>query len=89
MFCCYVEVVVAPPSIYLDYVRSSVKSGIEVSAQNCYKVASGAFTGEIRYDKNHSTGEAFSNKHSTHMLIAILIMGILRVTIDSCFSMPH
>jgi len=41
------EVVVAPPSIYLDYVRASVKPGIGVSAQNCYKVASGAFTGEI------------------------------------------
>lgn len=41
------EVVVAPPSIYLDYVCSSVKSGIDVSAQNCYKVANGAFTGEI------------------------------------------
>ncbi|XP_020616646.1 triosephosphate isomerase-like [Orbicella faveolata] len=41
------EVVVAPPSIYLDYVCSSVKSDIDVSAQNCYRVATGAFTGEI------------------------------------------
>ena len=37
--------------------------------------------------KNHSTAEAFSNKPSPHMLTVILIMGILRVTIDSCFSM--
>ena len=44
----FTEVVVAPPSIYLDYVRASVKPGIGVSAQNCYKVAKGAFTGEIR-----------------------------------------
>lgn len=41
------EVVVSPPSIYLDYVRQRVKAEIGVSAQNCYKVASGAFTGEI------------------------------------------
>lgn len=41
------EVVVSPPSIYLDYVRQKVQPVIGVSAQNCYKVASGAFTGEI------------------------------------------
>jgi len=46
---CYItEVVVSPPSLYLDYVRSTVKPEIGVAAQNCYKVASGAFTGEIR-----------------------------------------
>uniref|UniRef100_A0A0R3RXS6 Spliceosome-associated protein CWC27 homolog n=1 Tax=Elaeophora elaphi TaxID=1147741 RepID=A0A0R3RXS6_9BILA len=42
-----VDVVVAPPAPYLSYVKEKVKSGIEVSAQNCYKVAKGAFTGEI------------------------------------------
>ncbi|KAL9970190.1 hypothetical protein ACROYT_G022524 [Oculina patagonica] len=41
------EVVVAPPSIYLDYVCAAIKSDIGVSAQNCYKVSNGAFTGEI------------------------------------------
>ncbi|XP_015773003.1 PREDICTED: triosephosphate isomerase-like [Acropora digitifera] len=41
------EVVVAPPTVYLEYVRTSVKPEIGVSAQNCYKVAKGAFTGEI------------------------------------------
>ncbi|XP_022809331.1 triosephosphate isomerase-like [Stylophora pistillata] len=43
----FTDVVVSPPSIYLDYVCKAVKPGIYVSAQNCYKVASGAFTGEI------------------------------------------
>lgn len=33
-----VDVVVAPPAPYLSYVKEKVKSGIEVSAQNCYKV---------------------------------------------------
>ncbi|VIO93018.1 triosephosphate isomerase, putative [Brugia malayi] len=42
-----VDVVVAPPAPYLSYVKEKVKNGIEVSAQNCYKVEKGAFTGEI------------------------------------------
>lgn len=41
-----VEVVVAPPAIYLDYTRQAVNKKIGVAAQNCYKVASGAFTGD-------------------------------------------
>ena len=40
----------APPSVYLEHVHKQLeKSEIGVSAQNCYKVSSGAFTGEIRY----------------------------------------
>lgn len=42
-----VEIVVAPPSIYLDYAKCLVPSNILISAQNCYKVPKGAFTGEI------------------------------------------
>jgi triosephosphate isomerase len=41
------EVVVSPPAVYLDYVRQKLNQSIGVSAQNCYKVASGAFTGDI------------------------------------------
>ncbi|XP_031732337.1 triosephosphate isomerase A [Anarhichas minor] len=41
------EVVCGAPSIYLDFVRSSLDLRIGVAAQNCYKVAKGAFTGEI------------------------------------------
>lgn len=43
----HTEVVVAPPAVYLDFVRSRLNAKIGVSAQNCYKVASGAFTGDI------------------------------------------
>ena len=43
------EVVCGAPSIYLDFARSSLDPKIGVAAQNCYKVAKGAFTGEIRY----------------------------------------
>ncbi|RHZ88036.1 hypothetical protein Glove_26g185 [Diversispora epigaea] len=42
-----VEVVIAPPAIYLDFVRKSVRKEIEVAAQNAYKVSKGAYTGEI------------------------------------------
>lgn len=35
------------PSIYLAYAKSILPSTIAVSAQNSYKVAKGAFTGEI------------------------------------------
>uniref|UniRef100_A0A3Q3QB04 Triosephosphate isomerase n=1 Tax=Monopterus albus TaxID=43700 RepID=A0A3Q3QB04_MONAL len=41
------DVVCAAPSIYLDFARSSLDPRIAVAAQNCYKVAQGAFTGEI------------------------------------------
>lgn len=41
------EVIVGVPALYLDFVRSSLPSSVEVAAQNCYKVAKGAFTGEI------------------------------------------
>lgn len=42
-----VEVVLAPPAIYLDYVRGLMRKDFAVSLQNCYKVAKGAFTGQI------------------------------------------
>lgn len=41
------EVVVGVPSIYLADVRMKLPKTIGVAAQNCYKVAKGAFTGEI------------------------------------------
>lgn len=43
------EVVVAPPTIYLQYVQERVPQTIAVAGQNCYKCEKGAFTGEIRY----------------------------------------
>jgi len=40
------EVYVAPPAIYIDKVNSAVSSTFNVSAQNVWKEASGAYTGE-------------------------------------------
>lgn len=42
-----VEVVVGVPAIYLEYVQSIIPGTISVAAQNCWKTAKGAFTGEI------------------------------------------
>lgn len=42
-----VDVVVAPPFIYIDYVRANLKSTYAVAAQNCWMKPDGAFTGEI------------------------------------------
>ncbi|KAI0979633.1 hypothetical protein GJ496_007885 [Pomphorhynchus laevis] len=41
-----VEVVVAPPAIYMEHVRHHLPGHIAVAAQNCYKANKGAFTGE-------------------------------------------
>ena len=41
------EVLVAPPALYIDFVRQKLSPNFHVSAQNCYKVEKGAFTGEI------------------------------------------
>uniref|UniRef100_A0A8C5PH46 Triosephosphate isomerase n=1 Tax=Leptobrachium leishanense TaxID=445787 RepID=A0A8C5PH46_9ANUR len=41
------KVVCGAPSIYLDFARQKLDAKYAVSAQNCYKVAKGAFTGEI------------------------------------------
>ena len=43
----FAEVVIAPPALYLLLVRDSLKSEIEVAAQNVYDKPDGAFTGEI------------------------------------------
>ncbi|KAL2270304.1 hypothetical protein VTJ83DRAFT_2488 [Remersonia thermophila] len=43
-----VEVVIAPPALYLQLARDELtKTGVEVSAQNVYNKPNGAFTGEI------------------------------------------
>lgn len=41
------DVVCGAPTIYLDFARQKLDAKFCVSAQNCYKVSKGAFTGEI------------------------------------------
>jgi len=42
-----VEVIVAPPTLYLLLTREHLKKGIEVAAQNVFDKPDGAYTGEI------------------------------------------
>ncbi|XP_028391189.1 triosephosphate isomerase-like [Dendronephthya gigantea] len=50
------EVVVAPPALYLTQVIKDLTKDVAVSAQNCYKVAKGAFTGEISSEMIKNVG---------------------------------
>lgn len=40
-----IELVCGVPACYLEYARQKLPAAIGVAAQNCYKVAKGAFTG--------------------------------------------
>ncbi|GMH02988.1 hypothetical protein Nepgr_004827 [Nepenthes gracilis] len=51
-----VDVVVAPPFVYIDQVKSSLTNRIEVSAQNCWIGKGGAFTGEISGEQLKDVG---------------------------------
>jgi len=42
-----VEVVIAPPALYLDQCRKQAHKEIGVAAQNAFNASSGAFTGEV------------------------------------------
>jgi len=46
-----VEVVIAPPALYLLLTREHVPKGIEVAAQNVFDKPNGAFTGEISVEQ--------------------------------------
>jgi len=41
------DIVVSPPACYLEYTKGLVSSKIHVAGQNSYKVAKGAFTGDL------------------------------------------
>lgn len=51
-----VEVVIAPPSLYLLLAREHLRKGLEVAAQNVFDKPNGAFTGEISVDQLRESG---------------------------------
>ncbi|KGN61895.1 triosephosphate isomerase, chloroplastic [Cucumis sativus] len=51
-----VDVVVAPPFVYIEQVKSSLTSRIEISAQNSWVSKGGAFTGEISVEQLKDIG---------------------------------
>ncbi|KAK3953376.1 Triosephosphate isomerase [Pseudoneurospora amorphoporcata] len=51
------EVVIAPPALYLDFVKQNLKnSKVEVAAQNVFNKPNGAFTGEISVSQLQDLG---------------------------------
>ncbi|KAL9096924.1 MAG: hypothetical protein Q9165_000888 [Trypethelium subeluteriae] len=46
-----VEVVIAPPALYLLLTREHLRKGIEIAAQNAFDKPNGAFTGEISVEQ--------------------------------------
>ncbi|KAK6159538.1 hypothetical protein DH2020_006852 [Rehmannia glutinosa] len=51
-----VDVVVAPPFVYIDQVKNSLTDRIEIAAQNCWTGKGGAFTGEISVEQLKDLG---------------------------------
>ncbi|XP_057783155.1 triosephosphate isomerase, chloroplastic-like [Salvia miltiorrhiza] len=51
-----VDVVVAPPFIYIDQVSNSLSHRLEIAAQNCWTGKGGAFTGEISVEQLKDLG---------------------------------
>ncbi|CAA6666691.1 unnamed protein product [Spirodela intermedia] len=51
-----VDVVVSPPYLYIDQVKSSLTDRIEISAQNCWVGKGGAYTGEISAEQLKDIG---------------------------------
>lgn len=51
-----VEVVIAPPALYLLLAREHIRPGLEVAAQNVFDKPNGAFTGEISVEQLKDSG---------------------------------
>lgn len=51
-----VDIIVAPPFIYIDQVKNSLTDRIEISAQNSWVGKGGAFTGEISVEQLKDIG---------------------------------
>ena len=53
------EVVVAPPMLYLSKAVEVASSDVQISAQNCHSEESGAFTGEVSADMIREAGAKY------------------------------
>jgi triosephosphate isomerase (TIM) len=51
-----VEVIIAPPALYLLLAREHLRPGLEVAAQNAFDKPNGAFTGEISVEQLKDSG---------------------------------
>ena len=55
-----IEVVIAPPSLFLLLARDHLKEGLEVASQNVFDKPNGAFTGEISVAQLKESGITWS-----------------------------
>jgi len=51
-----VDIVIAPPALWLIPLKEKIRKDIKVAAQNCYYKMAGAFTGEISPTQLHDAG---------------------------------
>lgn len=76
------DVVVAPPFVYIDQVKTSITDRIEISGQNSWVGKGGAFTGEIRL--------AFSSLSKVLVFLFLMLrvrpVGCLRILFFCIFS---
>ncbi|CAG8449206.1 17296_t:CDS:2 [Dentiscutata heterogama] len=52
----HVEVVISPPTLYIDQAHKSVREGISIAAQNAFNCTKGAYTGEISPEQLKDVG---------------------------------
>lgn len=84
-----VEVVCGSPSIYLDFVRSKLDAKFGVAAQNCYKTAKGAFTGEIRYVCSKKTRQRFRSVMNPFRSVTFGILSYVYFSVAVMFSVSN
>ena len=86
------EVILAPPSLYLILLLETLRKDIKVSAQNCYNKNSGVYTGEIRL-VYPVIAQAFSLKYiyyfSPTQLINAKIPYVILGTLASRLYLPY
>lgn len=65
-----IEVVIAPPALYLLTAREALRQGIEIAAQNVFDKPNGAFTGEISAEQLKDSGVTWTlTGHSERRVI--------------------
>ena len=82
-----VQVIVSPPALYLQGVRSELPETLAIAAQNCSQHESGAYTGEISAGMLKSMGVAYCIiGHSERRQYYGETNEVIREKIDACLK---
>jgi triosephosphate isomerase len=82
-----VQVIVSPPALYLQGVRSELPQTLAIAAQNCSQHESGAYTGEVSAGMLKSLGVAYCIiGHSERRQYYGETNEIIREKIDACLK---